>query len=453
MYKIRILILIIFVVAAILIGIIIGDQYYLKEKIMPGHYIGRAYVGGMTREKALKIISTYDADKLISKPIALLLDDGKRIIRYEFRPSQIGAIINFKESVNKAVAISHSEYYLEQLYLRFGRKKKAINPCLEIQNEIRLIGLVEQISEYVDREPKNAKFLAYYSKKFKRHSVSIEPDEIGRKVKIDETAIRLKEYIKEGKFDCPLALDLENPQVTEKMLKEIPDPSVIGSYSTFYGTHDSPNRIHNIYLVSSFVDNTYLRPDEVYSLLTHIGKFNKERGFKEAYVIMGNELVAEYGGGTCQIATTLYNSALIADLKILSRQNHGIYFSIYPLGRDATVYPPYVDFKFSNNTGHPILIDAHPFKKGLTFRIFGTPTGKKVYFTSPKAAYRVREITTFEEGSENPVVKKVRTGAFSTRVSKIVRKGGEIISQGEIRSFYKMHGDKQKVKIRKREPR
>lgn len=453
MYKIRILLLIIFTLAAVIFGTIIGDRYYLKEKIIPGHYIGKAYVGGMTREKALRIISTYDVDQLILRPISLFMDDGKKIIRYEFKPSQIGASVNLKESVDAAISNSHKEAYIEQLYTRIGYKKKVLNPCLDALNEVRLINLIKQISEYIDSDPVNAKFIPYYSKKNNKYTVSLQPEKIGKKVKIEETAINLKNALWEGKFDAPLVIDYKYPQITSKMLNEIPNPTVIGTYTTFYGTHDSPNRIHNIYLVSSFVDNTFLKNDETFSLLSHIGKFNKERGFKEAYVIMGNELVAEYGGGTCQIATTLYNSVMMADLKILQRQNHGIYFSIYPLGRDATVYPPYVDFKFKNNTGYPILIDAHPFKKGLTFRIFGTPSGKRVFFTYPKVTYRVSTITTFEEDSDEPVIKKIWTGGFSTSVTKIARKDGEIINRGEIRSFYKMHGDKQKVKIRKREPR
>ena len=104
------------------------------------------------------------------------------------------------------------------------------------------------------------------------------------------------------------------------------------------------------------MDNALLLPGDTFSLANAIGDFTAERGFKEAFVIYGGELVPMLGGGTCQIGTTLYNSLQLADIKILERKNHSFYFNIYPLGRDATVYPGQLDLRFQNDTGYPILI-------------------------------------------------------------------------------------------------
>jgi vancomycin resistance protein YoaR len=158
-----------------------------------------------------------------------------------------------------------------------------------------------------------------------------------------------------------------------------------------------------------------------------------------------------FGGGTCQIGTTLYNTVALADLKILQRRNHSFYFNIYPLGRDATVYPPQVDFKFKNDSGYPILIKAVATNKRLSFRIYGTPTSKKVEFSS--AAVKGRN----QSGKFVPMTLKQVIDLdvpFKTLVTRTVYdKDGNKIKEEEINSYYKLYGEKENVPIARPEPR
>jgi vancomycin resistance protein YoaR len=188
-------------------------------------------------------------------------------------------------------------------------------------------------------------------------------------------------------------------------------------------------------LIASLIDNYILLSGEVFSLVNLIGDFSEEKGFKEAFVIVGDELVPQHGGGTCQIATTLFNAVALAALDIVQRKNHSIWFNIYPLGRDATVYPKVSDFKFANNTGFPVLIRAKATNRSLTFELFGTPFGRNASFTSP-----------YIEG-------KIGAGPFKTRVLRKIKEGDKIIKEEEFWSYYKQAGDKQNVKIRRPEPR
>lgn len=443
------------IILAAFLGAYIGDRYYFTEKILPGYHVGSADVGGMTREEAIQFVRDIPPDDISLSPFYLIYDDGKKITRFEFKPSQAGAMLLAETSVDDAVAVSGKHGYFQQIYLRLSKRQRTVQPRFRIADEEKCDDLLDQISSYIDRDPFDARFIMVPTtfEGDRKYHVRIREGRSGRQVMLDKTKEQLRKALEEGRTNSYLTVALEDPKVTTQMLRTIPMPGVIGSYTTYYGTHDSPNRIHNIYLVASFVDNTYLGTDETFSLLKPIGEFTGDRGFKEAYVIMGDELVPEYGGGTCQIATTLYNSVMMADLKVLNRVNHGMYFSIYPLGRDATVYPPYTDFKFKNNTGYPIVIQAHPFRKGLTFRIIGHPTGKHVSFSYPAVKYRYTTVTTIEPGSTEPVEKKIRTSAFSTEVTRTVKMNGKVIEKESIKSFYKLHGDKQKVKIRRREPR
>ncbi len=444
--------LLVLIIAAVVFGAYFGNRLYMEERINQGFFIGKVPVGGLTRQEAVLRLSTFEADEILDRLPALVLEEDRRQIRYEFKPSQAGLVLLPEESVDRVMQISQREGYLGRLSYGLGRKRSEVPPVMKVANELHLKALVAQVSAYVDRGVENAKFLVEKDPSG-RTRVSIKPHTTGRQLKREETRLLLKSSLEKGAGESAIVLDLRHPMISEEMLRSIPSPEVIGSYTTYYGTHDSPNRISNIYLVSSFVDNTFLASGEVFSLLPLIGEFTGERGFKEAYVIIGEELVPEYGGGACQIATTLYNSALMADLEIVNRRNHGMYFSIYPLGRDATIYPPSTDLKLRNNTGHPVVIQAVPFKKGLTFRIIGAPSGKTVSFSPASIRYRYETAATKDPTSEVREEKLVPTGAFWTTVTRTVKKNGAPIKKETIKSYYKLHGDKKKVKIRRREPR
>ena len=235
------------------------------------------------------------------------------------------------------------------------------------------------------------------------------------------------------------------------MLRAHPPAFRLSAYTTYYGRHDSPNRIHNIKLIASWLDGTLLLPGEIFALGGKIGDFTPERGFKEAFVIYNGELVPMLGGGTCQIGTTLYNAVTLADLEILQRASHSFYFNIYPLGRDAAIYPPSVDLKFKNDTPYPLLIKAEATNKRLSFRVYGTPTGKKVEF-SPIKVFLLQPGLGYRPASVSQVL--AADSPFRTETTRrVYNSSGMIIKQEVIKSYYKLYGEKSNVPIARPEPR
>ncbi len=101
-----------------------------------------------------------------------------------------------------------------------------------------------------------------------------------------------------------------------------------------------------------------LYPGEVFSTNEHYGITSIENGYASAHVIVDNELVDGLGGGVCQISTNLYNAVLRAELEIVERRNHSLPVGYAPIGFDATLANPYIDFKFRNNYDSPILVCA-----------------------------------------------------------------------------------------------
>ncbi len=117
-----------------------------------------------------------------------------------------------------------------------------------------------------------------------------------------------------------------------------------------------------------------MAPGGTFSLNDAIGERTVERGFRSAPVIIGNEFAEEVGGGTSQVATTAFNAAWEAGLRITERHPHSLYISRYQLGRDATVYWPALDLKFVNDTKKWVLVKGFAEGDGISIAIYGGET-------------------------------------------------------------------------------
>ena len=143
----------------------------------------------------------------------------------------------------------------------------------------------------------------------------------------------------------------------------------LGSYKTYNsGTWD---RITNLRLGVTLLDGTLVPPGGTFSLNDAIGERTVERGFRTAPVIIGTEFEEEVGGGTSQIATTVFNAAWEAGVRITERNPHSLYISRYQLGRDATVYWPSLDLKFENDTKSWILVKGFVEPDGIRVGLYG----------------------------------------------------------------------------------
>jgi vancomycin resistance protein YoaR len=166
------------------------------------------------------------------------------------------------------------------------------------------------------------------------------------------------------------------PERTTAEARAMGITSQLVAYSTGYaGTAD---RIHNLQLAISLLDGTLVSPGGTFSLNDAVGERTAERGFRVAPVIIGNEYEEAVGGGVSQVATTIFNAAWEAGLKIAERNPHALYISRYPLGRDATVNYPDLDLKFLNDTEKWILVKGWSTDSGITVSLYGAPTGRRV---------------------------------------------------------------------------
>ncbi len=155
-----------------------------------------------------------------------------------------------------------------------------------------------------------------------------------------------------------------------------------------------PARINNFSLGAARFNNYLLPPGQEFSFGQILGPATPAQGYQLGFVILANKEVPAYGGGLCQIVTTAYRAALLAGLPINERVNHAFAISYYTWpygvpGVDATIYYPEVDLKFTNDTGHYILIqtNVNTSSNTVTYDFYGTKTKVGVirgpYFVKP----------------------------------------------------------------------
>ncbi|MFH1684521.1 MAG: VanW family protein [Candidatus Margulisiibacteriota bacterium] len=420
------------------VSLVAYDYLSTREAFPLGTYISGMDVSLLSPEEAIKKIKTYPLAKIYTSLLTLEADHKT----FTFPPDKLGVKVLYSETVNKTFALSHKGNYFQQLRARMG--SGLINAPLVLDiDEGQLNAVLETLVDEVRTSPKNASMVYYEI----TGGYNIHADDPGRELNIKRSIVRFKVRLYQGDKVIPLVIDYRNPKITEEKLRKSPPAHRLAAYTTYYGSHDNPNRIHNIKLVASWIDSTILLPGDIFSVAEALGDVTEEQGFKEALVILKGELVPTLGGGACQIATTLYNTVSLADLKVLQRRNHSFYFNIYPLGRDAAVYPGQVDFQFENDTEYPIMIQAIATNKKLSFRIYGTPSGKEVKFSSPSILGKSAG------GEYKPMPLKTvidRDIPFKTSVTRTVYdKDGNQISEEVILSRYKLYGDKDNVPIRR----
>jgi vancomycin resistance protein YoaR len=153
------------------------------------------------------------------------------------------------------------------------------------------------------------------------------------------------------------------------------------------------NRRKNIAKGAEKVNGTLIAPGGEFSMLQTLGPVDGEHGWLPELVIKGNKTEPEFGGGLCQVGTTAFRAALDSGLKITERRNHSYRVRYYePAGTDATIYEPSPDFRFVNDTGHYVLINAYIQGDDMIFEYWGTSDGRKTLFKGQTEVLRVADL-------------------------------------------------------------
>lgn len=152
--------------------------------------------------------------------------------------------------------------------------------------------------------------------------------------------------------------------------------------------HSIPGRIQNIKTATASFDGVVVPPGETFSFVKYLSEVVEANGYEDAYIIFRNRTILGPGGGVCQVSSTLFRAAFFGGFPIVERWAHAYRVSYYepPVGLDATVFAPDVDFQFTNDTGAYILIEPGIDEKNttLTFNFYGTKPNRQVKLIGPE---------------------------------------------------------------------
>jgi vancomycin resistance protein YoaR len=267
----------------------------------------------------------------------------------------------------------------------------------------------------------------------------LQPSQPGQRLNVDLTIEAVRKALVTDQRTATLPIIAIPPAVDSGRLGELGIRELIASGTTYFGGSSS-TRVHNIEVASEKFVGAVIPPDGIFSFNSTIEAVSGANGFEDSFIIWGDRTAIGVGGGVCQVSTTVFRAALEAGFPLLERHNHGYVVSWYgDPGFDATIYTPYVDFRFRNDTAAHMLIQPVVDSEAgvLSFRFYGTKPGREVIISEAEVkdikqpgdpvyredasleAGQIKQVEWAKEGMTTTVIRTVTENGKS-REDKIV---------------------------------
>lgn len=347
-----------------------------KETIAKGVYIGSVDVGGMTKQEAHDAVDAY-VDRLMQTNFSLMGPIGYMNITAE----EMGITTDVDTVVEEANAIA-----------KYGDLISRFKETKDLEKEHKVVDLPLTLDKqatankiYEHRDELN---IAAVDNSFRIENGNFVfiPGKTGNEVNIVESVYSIRDFINDDwsseKTEIALVIDEVQPRGSEEELSKL--TSVLGTFQTNFGS-SAAGRAQNVRNACSKINGTILYPGEEFSTYEKISPFTQENGYGIAGAYENGQVVESVGGGVCQVATTLYNAVIRAELDVTMRYNHSMMVSYVPPSDDAAIAGTYKDFRFKNNMDTPVYIEGSSDGGILTFKVYGVenrPSNRVVSFES-----------------------------------------------------------------------
>jgi len=398
------------------------DTYKNRTKILPGVSAFGVELEGLKKEEAREILQPI-ASKVIDSPRILVFEDRE----IKFIPhTELDAFIDLNQVVEETYTIARTGNIFKRIKNRIVVWRKGYEVPFQVEsNSQKFEDFQNKIGSLINRMPRDA---YVEGNRIIESRTGIKLDLEKYKEEITESLISLDEekYIS----DLPVII-VDAKITTQNILTELAISGELGTYSTSIENKEE-NTIYNIKLASEVINGILVKPQEIFSFNKYVGPAEKADGYKESTIIANGVFANGYGGGICQVSSTLYNAALLANLPIVERYNHTVYGEVtkyVPLGQDAAIFYGFKDLRFKNNSDHTIVIFSKVFKDILQVNIFGGNEDKaevEIISKDKKVInYQIiREKDSKVEAGQKIVVQEGVPG-YQIKTYRIVRKDGE----------------------------
>ncbi len=409
-----------------------------SNTVSEGVYIGSVDVSGKTAEEAKQAVEAY-VEELKGLTVVFHIMDGNQI---EVSVGDMGLRWTNPDAVQDAVALGKKGNIVQRYKALqdLRHKNKVFDLAYDFDKEsIRQI-LSEQCGEY-NTEARDATLTRVNG------VFSVTPGESGRVVDEEASLNQIYDYMMNewdfGDASVDMVVKVQEPRGSEEELAQVKD--VLGTFTTSYSTSGS-SRSANVSNGCDLIAGTTLYPGDEFSTYEMVSPFSVDNGYFMAGSYMNGQLVDSLGGGICQVSTTLYNAVLLSELEVTERHNHSMIVTYVDPSADAAIAESAgKDFKFINNTGHPIYIDGYCENKNITFTIYGVetrPANREVIYESKVLSVTHPDHEVIYTDVAMPIGQVVTQSAhtgYKAELWKVVKENGAEISREQINSSsYKM---------------
>lgn len=407
--------------------------------IANGVYIGTVDVSGMTVSEAGAAVEQR-VEELRNRELTLAAATDQSLT---VTGSELGIAWANKNVVNEAYELGHQGNIVQRYKVLkdLQNSNKVFDLKLSYDNEA-LTALLDRCSESFNQDKVN------YTLTKTEEGFNITDGQVGCFVDTAESAGIIKNVISgEWSQDAEriqLSVKEDKPLGSHEELALVKD--VLGTFTTSYKTSGSA-RSANVANGCSLINGTTVYPGEEFSVLEKITPFTEANGYFPAGSYLNGLVVESVGGGICQVSTTLYNAVLLAELEVTERHNHSMIVNYVSPSADAAIAESGgKNFKFINNTEHPIYIDGYTTPdKHITFTVYGVETRPSTH----QVAYESEVLETIPASADefrfdsSQGIGYVGTQSahlgYKAQLWKIVRENGEVTEKTVVNSStYKM---------------
>lgn len=330
-----------------------------------GVYVDGIHLGGMTREEAKQVVQK--SAQLKCDEWHVRLETPAKEYVGEINSYHLGMTVHVDDALDEAWEQGHASSDVNERYETMESLAKApyhISTALPSGDTSAIDRILNDIAANIYVEPTNAyiaNFITYATNPFE-----IVEGTPGRM--LDVESIKAQVYDMVSRMESGVIYiepTVVPPAITKADLEK--QTTLIGSHYTPISTTSTENRDMNIKRACDLISGTVIYPGEDFSFNDIVGARTQKNGFHLAIEYAYGEQREGYGGGVCQVSSTIYVAAVRANMQILKRTQHALEVNYTTFGLDATVNydGKKIDFVFRNNTQSPIYIVTKVMRKPM----------------------------------------------------------------------------------------
>ncbi|MCX6016129.1 MAG: VanW family protein [Chloroflexales bacterium] len=302
------------------------------------------------------------------------------------------SVNNAKQFLSAPIAIRYGKQnwvWQRDDLIRFIATNKTARGIEVIPDVHAIATEVDRMAQYIDTGSVEARVTVGDGR-----ATIVQPSRHG--VRLDRAAAVQK--ISDAFFKTDRVVELPTvevlPQLSASQIAALRFGDVLSTgRSSFVGS--AKYRITNIVAGAKHINGVLIAPGATFSFNTEVGEINEANGFVKGYAVVGKRTQLEWGGGVCQVSTSLFRAAFYAGMPFTEWHPHPFYIKWYDdyaypdvagPGLDAAIYTGELDLRFVNDTAHWVMIDTtvDTEKQILDITLRGTATDRAVRVVGPK---------------------------------------------------------------------